>query len=405
MSKLNSKKKPSVIEKLKNLCLSLYASRDRIEDNFWENQILQFLQPNFSAKKQKILDQTLDLLQKENSHAYASLMELVENSTQTLCLPSRTKDENIQTLLIASPILAWTSYQIPSGKISVQFIKIFQNAFVNYITAPNTKTIFYRHLFANEDLPESHLGVFQLTKKLSNALSQNKTPPLYKQKITDSSYTFTDIRYVVGLVAAPIGQPLFRWQTFNPNGYYFTQEECLANWRNATQNILSKYFVGCEFKAMLPNAFYSACRGANEEIRSHTITHAVNYLADILKTETQNLRAIIGGFGEETIEEFRIGLTKHGDNKNIYHGIIWPLYQNDEYANNQQINDINELTLEKIKKTLKDTGIKEIRYHPNCFNIDFLEEENHTPLFPNAFGELIFAELPIGQEKAYHHFH
>lgn len=406
MSKLDSKKKLSTVEKLRNLCLSLQASSDQIEDVFWEKKILDLLQTEFSPRKQKILDKTLDLLQKESPDAYSTLIELIETSTQALCISSNINaNEKVQTLLIASPILVWTGYKIPSGTLSIEIAQKLQKAFNDFILASESQSVFYRHLFTSEDLPESHIEIFQLTKKLGKSLHRKQYLTKNKQKTKESPNTFTDIRYIIGLVGVTPGSALFQWQTTNSDGVYLTKETCLANWENALHSIFNSYFIGCEFKSILPNAFYSACREANEEIRSHTIIHAVNYLAEILSIETENLRAVIGGFGEETIEEFRIGLTKRGDNKNIYHGIIWPLYQNEEFTNKQQIDDINELTLEKIKKILKNAGVKEIRHHPNFFNLEYLDEEGNAPLFPNGFGELSFAELPTEDEKASNQFH
>lgn len=399
MSKQNFRKKISITDQIKHLCLSLYASGNRLEDEFWEKKILQIIQKNFSIKKQKILNKTLTVLQKENVHAYASLMELIESSTQTFNISfEKNKEESFQTILIAAPILVWTTHQIPSGTITKELTKKIHHAFSSYILSENGKTIFYQHIFASEELPENHSNVFEVTKRLSKALIQNKHTIKTKQKITPESNVYIDIRYLIGLIAVPANEALFRWQTVNVHGNYYTQTECLANWQNAIHTILLEYFSDCSFKALLPNAFYAACREANEEIRSHTITHAINYLANTLQIERNNLRAIIGGFGEKNIEEFRISLTKKGDNKYIYHGIIWPIYPHEMLETEEQLDYATESELNNIKKILITAGIKDIRHHPNFFQITFLEE-NQIPLFPNGFGELRPAELPIRQEN------
>src|SRR4029078_3397892 len=61
------------------------------------------------------MDGALDHLYQTNLGAYDTLIELVENESESVLVA---KDEpTSQSLLIAAPIVAWSKYAIPSGSI------------------------------------------------------------------------------------------------------------------------------------------------------------------------------------------------------------------------------------------------------------------------------------------------
>ncbi|MFP3741048.1 DUF2863 family protein, partial [Burkholderia sp. SIMBA_019] len=62
-----------------------------------------------------------------------------------------------------------------------------------------------------------------------------------------------------------------------------------------------------------------------ERVRPHTVRTAVRYLFDTIGAAPQELRAVVAGFGERRIDEYRVGFTRRGSNEVIY-GVVWPLY-------------------------------------------------------------------------------
>ena len=107
------------------------------------------------------------------------------------------------------------------------------------------------------------------------------------------------------------------------------QQNALAQWRVQAMPNIARLLPGCGIELLLPEAYYVACREADKQIRPALIRAAVHYLTHTLGTEPQDLSAIIGGFGEESIDnrvdEYRVSfaLRQHPD---VVYGIVWPLY-------------------------------------------------------------------------------
>lgn len=415
------KNQPLVVNSLKNLCLSLYASGDRIEDQFWEKHIFDLIHHLLSDNNQAILDEAIDAVQAVNPSACAGLLELIETSTQTIRFLNK-DGQPWQGLLIVAPILAWTNYHIPAGKLPTKTMLAFKQAIANHIAAENTINIFSPYLYINEDLPESHIDIHHFTKKLAQSITENKAltsrPPTNQvasvlpkpvSALTSKTVSFVapaayaDIRYLIGLIAAPENSPLFRWQTMDNNSDFIRRTDCLLAWQSTLHQLLAKQFVGCEFETLLPDAFYSVCRDANERIRTLAVKHAVRYLADALHIDPVELRAIIGGFGNGSIEEYRIGLTRRGDNENICHGVIWPLY-GIEGLSVDETNQLNNESLDQIKSQLREVGIKEIRHHADCLELEY-DDDYADQMFLNGLGELRHAGLPEDASDSQTMFH
>jgi len=117
------------------------------------------------------------------------------------------------------------------------------------------------------------------------------------------------------------------------------------------------------------------------------------------------LRAVIGGFGEQRIDEFRIGFTRRGSNDVLY-GVIWPLYGRESGEAGEPL-DPNEPPADPIDAVLallKETGVTEIRRHQGCFEPEFCDDCG-VPLYLDPLGEIVHAEMPPDAEPTQPHFH
>ncbi len=119
-SKLSKYAKP-----LANLAILLADAGSRLERRFWKKKLFAALAPMLEGRSDTTLMQTLDHLYSTNYRAYDELAFAIENTVES---PELGQEEDI--LLLAAPVLAWSTYNIPSGKIEeatvAEFTKLLQ---------------------------------------------------------------------------------------------------------------------------------------------------------------------------------------------------------------------------------------------------------------------------------------
>src|SRR5687768_10084221 len=103
-------------ERLIALALGLNASGSLTEDRFWESEMSALVAKLLENGNDAPLDGALDHLYQTNLGAYDTLIELVENESESVVVMQG--DRAWQGLLIAAPIVAWSKYSIPSGPIA-----------------------------------------------------------------------------------------------------------------------------------------------------------------------------------------------------------------------------------------------------------------------------------------------
>src|SRR6187397_418676 len=103
-------------ERLIALANGLNASGSLTEDRFWEGEMSALAVKLLDNGNDAPIDGALDHLYQTNLGAYDTLIELVENESESLVVMQG--DRAWQSLLIAAPIVAWSKYSIPSGSIA-----------------------------------------------------------------------------------------------------------------------------------------------------------------------------------------------------------------------------------------------------------------------------------------------
>jgi hypothetical protein len=134
---------------------------------------------------------------------------------------------------------------------------------------------------------------------------------------------------------------------------------------------------------------------------------AVRYLFDTISAAPADLRAVVAGFGERRIDEYRVGFTRRGSNDVIY-GVVWPLYgrENGESGIDEEPQEAaaSNGPLEEIVALLKETGVMDIRRHAGRFEPEYCDDCG-VPLYADPLGEIVHAEMPEDAEPAQPHFH
>jgi len=397
-----TKRLPPDAEKLVELSLSLSASGSRTEDRFWENRVDALLAKILRVGNQPTLDAALDHLQQHHPESYGVLADQTETASEALELPHR--DAPWQALLIAAPVLAWTRYAIPSGLLRDDVALALSAHLQAHVLAADTRVSLAPFLYSIDQLPRHHVEVSKLTQLLTQAALTGQAAKLNLSGMPETAPILADPRFILAVVASPVGAPLFRWQE-ESDGHKIARETCLEQWKLQGGANLAAVFPGCEFECLLPDAYYSACRDADERVRPHTVRTAVRYLQDILTTTPAELRAVVGGFGERRIDEYRIGFTRRGSNDVLY-GVIWPLYGHENGETGAPVDPVEDDIdpLDAVIALLKETGITEIRKHQGCFEPEYCDDCG-VPLYLDPLGEIVHAEMPDDAEPVQPHFH
>ena len=211
-----------------------------------------------------------------------------------------------------------------------------------------------------------------------------EVPRLDLARLPETAHLLADTRFIVACAAVPRGQPLFRWQE-DASGHA-GRTGSLEQWIAQARPTISKLLPGCVFECLLPDAYYVNCRESDRRVRPFGIRAAVVVPRERAEDEgRRDLQAVVAGFGEERVDEYRIAFTR-GDESEVAHGVVWPLYgREDETA--------RPGPLDEVVAQLTECGVTEVKKLPGTFTPEYCEDCG-APLFANAEGEIVHAELP-----------
>ncbi|WP_066733306.1 DUF2863 family protein [Cupriavidus sp. D384] len=373
-------------ERLVADALALDASGSRMEDGYWERRLSQRLYRLLKNGSQTALDAALEHLFKHNADASDVLAEQAE----TLAESATIEIDGVKhdALLIAAPILAHTRYAIPSGALKPELAQTLAVHLQAHVLATNTKVALSPYLYSIDQLPRSHSDTFALTHKLASAALAGSMPKVDLRDLPETAPILADPRYLLAVVVAPHEGALFRWQE-DAKEHHAERSVCLEQWRNQVQPTVAVLLPGCEFELLLPDAFFLSCRESDKSIRPLTVRAAVNYLCGTLDIPAGQLAAVVAGFGEEVVEEYRVGFTMRGE-KDVIYGIVWPVYgrESGEIDAEEKGNPV-----EQICEELRNAGVEDIFRHAALFDPEYCEDCG-TPLYADRSGEIVHAELP-----------
>lgn len=403
---------------LAGLARAIVQAGSRLEARGWERTMDTLLLKLLKTGHQDTIDAALDHVFKTEPSAYDTLMESIEAASASCCIEH--DDGHYDALLIAVPILAWTRFVIASGSVPAEMLITLSAHLYGHVLATNTKLTMAPTLFAIDQLPRSHAETFAVMQRMAKAaLADTALRPLVNPPETVPF--LADTRYLLAAVVAPAGTPLMRWQTpenqFDVNS---AQQQVLAQWRAQTMPTIERLLPGCGIELLLPEAYYVACREADKKIRPASIHAAAHYLTHAMGIEPHELSAIIGDFGEESIDnrvdEYRISFVLQHKSDVVY-GIVWPLYEQEDLEDQLQglaieglihtgmADKTESLTpIEQIFSLLREAGITNIQHHDEHFPMEFCDDCG-APLYCDPEAELVHAELPEDAPHISGHFH
>lgn len=377
-----SKQTPDV-EALVRLSRCLGESTSRIEDAYWESKMLHYVGGLLKAGDDEPLNQALDILYAERGPAYDRLADLIECTCEA-------QGTNPVILLFAAPLLAWSRFTIPAGKIPAEQLGNLRVQLQAHVFADGTKLGLADHLFSPDQLPQGYCETLQLAQRLGTAALHDKDHRIDPGQLPETMNFLSDTRYVLGALSAPAGSALFRWQEDEQS-----RDEVLKRWRAQGGEALRPLLPACAMETLLPLPFFAACRESDRLSRPYAIRAAVAFLQATLNLASTQIRAVIAPFFDNRMEEYRIGFALEGSD-DVVHGVVWPLLEAEDEST-----DING----QIEAVLRESGVSTIISLDHRFPLEFCDDCG-APLYPNPEGEPVHAEMPETQtSQAPQHLH
>lgn len=380
-------------ERLVSAALGLSNSGSRTEDRFWEQALATRIERLLDGGHAQAVSDALDRLNQADTEAYSALIEAVEDASESLTLDI--DGQPWQCLLVSAPLVVWTRFRIPSGPVAADAARALSAHWQAHVLAPQARFRLSPCLYSIDQMPRDFVELRRLTRKLGNSAVTGQAARLDLKALPETAEMLADTRYLLGVVAAPKGSALFRWQETEA-GEHGSRVQCLEQWIAQGRPSLEPLLPGCGFECLLPDAYHLNMRESDRRVRPYSIRAAVHFLTHALSIEPDDLRAAIAAFGTDRLDEFRIGLSV-GDSEEVAQGMVWPLLGAETEADEPS-------PLDLIKATLREAGVTEIRVWPDLNEPEFCED-CASPLYPNVKGEIVHADMPDDVEPETTHFH
>jgi hypothetical protein len=372
---------------LQRLASGLSESGGRLEDAFWETQLAEAVDSLLKNGGEDDINIALDRLFEANPRAHDELADTVESRAETHRL--EVDGSPWEIMLFAAPVLAWSRFSIAACQLPKSSLEALSVQLGAHVFGGRAKLALADFLFSPDQLPRSFCDTWQLTRELGEAALAGKHLSVDSAHLPETNRFLSDVRYLIGAIAVPRGSALFRW-----NEKDGSRDEALREWLKQGSPSLEPLLTGCAWQLLLPDAYHAACRNADRASRPYSAKASIAFLQTTLGLMPDSIRAVIGPCYDRRLEEYRVGLGPK-DGEAVYHGIVWPLLGGD---------DENADIAGEIESTLRETGVKEVRFLDHHFPMEFCDDCG-APMFPNIDGELVHAEMPEQAAATSQHLH
>ena len=361
---------------LQRLAINLSDSGSKVEDRFLEAKFNQLVERLLQNGAEDDLNTAFDLLFETNLRAHEELADVVEACVETAHMTANGKEFDI--LLFAAPLLAWSRFSIPSGKLSSTSLEALNVQLGAHVFGKTARVALADYLFSPDQLPRSYCDTFRLTQELGTAALSGKNMRIDAGALPETSPFLSDVRYLVGAIAVPQGNAPFRWN--EPDG---SKDIALKEWIRQGSPNLEPLLTGCAWQVLLADAYHTACRNADRESRPYSLKASIAFLQVFLGLMPADIKAVVGPFYDQRLEEYRIALGPR-QQEDVFHGVVWPLLGAE---------DENTEVIEQIEALLQEHGVKDVAFLDHHFPMEYCDDCG-APMYPNANGELVHAEMP-----------
>lgn len=374
-------------ERLGRLASLLAEAGSRLEDSFWESRIAELVVRLLDAGDDIALESALDKLWAASPGGYDRLVEIVEGHTECGALDHPGGPYDV--LMIAAPVLAWSRFTIPAGRIPAVDLENLRAQLQGHVLARKARLGLADYLFSPDQLPRGYGNTLRFARRLWAAAADGRDAGISVQDLPDTQRFLADTRYLVGAVAVPRGAAIFRWQEDEGS-----RTEAVSQWQAQAAPSLHSVLRGCAFELAAPDAYYSAWRQADRLARPYSLRSAAEYVRTSLEVAATDLRAVVAPFHDQQLEEYRVGFALRGKGEVAY-GVVWPLLGAE---------DEDSGAAKEIETLLRQFGVEDILTLEHPFPLEYCDDCG-APLFPNPEGEAVHAEMPEEAASMPTHLH
>jgi len=361
---------------LSRLATCLSDSGGKLEDAYWEGQLADLVDKLLQHGAEDDINAALDRLFETNPRGHDELADMVEARAETTTL--EVDGTRYDVLLFASPVLAWSRFSIPSGTLPSATQQALGVQLGAHVFGKQARVALTDYLFSPDQLPRSFCDTWQLLRALGTAALAGKHLTIDTATLPETNRFLSDVRYLVGAIVIPAGSAPFRWNESDGS-----KENALKEWVRQGSPNLEPVLTGCAWQPLLPDAYHAACRQADRDSRPYSLKASVAFLQTALGLMPADLKAVVGPFYDRRMEEYRVGLGPR-DKEATYHGIVWPLLGAEDEATD---------AAGEIEAVLREAGVTDVLFLDHHFPMEFCDDCG-APMYPNAEGELVHAEMP-----------
>lgn len=351
-----------------------------------QNQLLETVENHLLQGHEDTLTDTLDSLFEDNRPAYNALADHIEAVAESMTV--LIDDQPYTAVLIATPVLAWSRYTLPSGNLPIKLINALQTQLATHVVSENVRLTLANYLFSPDQLPRTFYDTRKLLGAMTEAVLSETALSVDHNSLPETNQFLADVRYLLAGALVSQGQTVFRWQETSGESAP-KRETALHAWQQHGLPILEPLLAGCAFQGLLTNTYHEACRQADEAVLPFSVQASASLLHAMTNIEPLHMQATVCACYEQALVEYRIGLGPKSPQL-VYHGIVWPLLDGHDEERNHDIPS-------KIENALRAVGIVDITFFTQHFPTEVCDDCN-APFYPNRDGELVHAEMPASLE-------
>ncbi|MDR2678748.1 MAG: DUF2863 family protein, partial [Zoogloeaceae bacterium] len=329
---------------LQRLAIGQSESGSMLEDRFWHSRLAGLTRDLLRSGAEDELTTTMDRLYESHPLAYDELIGVVEAQAESCELTIG--EARYDVLLFAAPILAWSRYAIPTCRLGANNLNTLKVQLSAHVFGAHARLALLDYLFSPDQLPRNFCDVRELTESLGTAALAANDMAMDTDNLPETSRSLSDLRYLIGAVAVPQGDPVFRWNEADGS-----REAARAAWNKQGGSSLAPLFTGCAWQPLLADAYHHACRQGDMEFRAYGVKAAVAFLQTTLGLLPGELRAVIAPCYDQRLEEYRVSFAPRGHDHQVYLGVVWVLLGAE---------DENSEITSQIDTLLRECGLSDI---------------------------------------------
>ena len=355
----------------------------RFEDGVVDTGFESAVRAPLDKGEDAVIETALNRLKEEESPAYEELLSMAEDCAQT-----RVDAKGVH-LLVLIPIMCWSRYLIPHGKISNEALKATAELFQKGWATEKATVQIGDCLLSADHLPEGLADVRHLLDRLTKK-TKTGIVDIAKVVTTTPPPDFADVRYLALGVSAPDTASLF-----HPlNQSYEERARTVMDFCLGVREILQNDFIGTMIDVQPPASFFSGWRQADATMRIFAVRSLVDYVccmgyrpADLIATT-----AVFTKMGGETHEgdgdEIRVSISVKDQPSKVVAGVVAPSMPED--------NDNNQTFIGAV---LDNCRVGRIIPLTQTFPMEWCEECG-APLYANPEGYVCHIEPPAGLDES-----